>query len=164
MIFGIGIVVARLHLNQGHLIGSIAIDFVGAHVNEHGLGTVLARSFEQVQGADGIYIKIDERNLSSLVVRWLSGAVNNAIEARLTEKREDGFPVADIQIPVSKVASASLQTSEIPSRIACRAEELLPHVVVNAGYTVSLALEIQHGFGANQSIATTNQNMHRAFL
>src|SRR5258708_2757613 len=125
----VGIVIPRLCFNQRPLVGSIAVNFVGAHMNEHSAGTKLPRHFQKVEGAHGVYIKINERNLSSLVVRWLSGAVNDAIELRLPEQGGHCFPVPDVQILVREVACAALDASEIPTGIASGPEELLPQVV-----------------------------------
>ena len=49
---GIGVVPAFFQFLEGNLVGRVAIDLVGAHVDERGVGSVQPGRFQQVQRAD----------------------------------------------------------------------------------------------------------------
>ncbi len=46
---------------QGNRVRFVAIDLVGAHVDEHGVGRISAGGLQQVEGPDGIDIEVIER-------------------------------------------------------------------------------------------------------
>src|SRR5258708_27923334 len=84
-----GVVPARRQLDQGHLIGRIAIDLVGAHEYERGFGRVLPVRLQQVQGAGGIDLEVVERSSRCQVMRGLSRAVNHSAWPDILEQLVD---------------------------------------------------------------------------
>src|SRR5689334_13524326 len=63
-------------LDQRQPVRTITVHLVGGHVNERGLGTMLAASFEEVEGAPCVNIEIIKRNRRGQVVRRLRSGVN----------------------------------------------------------------------------------------
>src|SRR6056297_366231 len=85
-----------IQLDQGEVIGSVSVHFIGAHVAKDRLGAVLAGRFEQIDGSAGVDVEIEQRYVFGLVVRWLSRAVDNQIESMAAEEFIDCLTVADI--------------------------------------------------------------------
>jgi hypothetical protein len=59
-----------------------------------------------------------------------------------------------VEIVVAKVAGGALQPLQVPSRVARRAKELAPHVVINADDGMTLAVKVLHSFGADEAAET----------
>ena len=110
---------------------------------------MLARGFEEVQRARGIYFEIEKGNVASLVVRRLCCAVDNEIELVLLEEIEHSFAITDVQVNRCEVVRDTLQSLEIPNGVPPGTEEHAPHVVVHANYAVPLAIEMLDGFRSN---------------
>jgi len=69
-------------------------------VYEGALGTMAARSFEKVEGSNGIGVKVFEGDGCGPVMRWLCRCMDNGIRVDLGNQCEDLFSIPDIQFVV----------------------------------------------------------------
>src|SRR6266550_1966275 len=159
-IFRPRVVVPLLQLRKWNLVGRIAINLVGAQKYEYRLGRMLARRFQEIHRAKRIHLEIEQGNLSRFIVRRLRRAVDDQIEALCSKEFFDGRSVANVQRRVSEPLGYGLQPLQIPERVARRAEENPPHVVIHAHNFMSLPVEMFDRFRTNQSAATGDQNFH----
>src|SRR6266480_1177136 len=159
-IFRPRVVVPLLQLRKRNLVGRIAINLVGAQKYEYRLGRMLARRFQEIHGAKRIHLEIEQGNFSRFIVRRLRRAVDDQIEALRSKEFFDGRSVANVQRRVREPLGRSLQPLHIPERIARRAEENPPHVVIHAHNFMSLPVEMLDRFRTNQSAAAGDQNFH----
>ncbi len=157
-IFGARVFPASGKLNERNLVGSVAVNFVGAKKNENGFRRMLARGFEKINCAEGVDFKIEDGNVASLVVRGLRGTVNDEIEAARTKKFVERGAVANVGGEVRKSFGGRFEAFEIPERVAGGAEKFAAHVVVNADDGVALAIEVCDSFRANESAASGDEN------
>ena len=77
------IIPARGQFLQFDPIGRVAIHLVGAHMDKGGVGSMEPGGFEQVHCADGIGIKIIERNGGGAVMAGLCRRVDYRNRANL---------------------------------------------------------------------------------
>jgi len=159
-VFRAGIVPASGKFGEGNFVGGISIDFVGAEKDKDGFRRMLARGFEQVDGAERVDFKIENGDVASLVVRRLRGTVDDQIEAIRTEELLDGRAIADIQADVNEAVGFGFQAFEVPKSVAGGAEEFAAHVVVDANDIVTLAVEMFDSFRADESAGTSDKNFH----
>ena len=159
-IFRPRVVVPLLQLHERNLVGRIAINLVRAQKYEYRLGRMLARRFQEIYRAERIHLEIDQGNLSGLFVRRLRRAVHDQIEALRSKEFFDGRSVANVQRRVGEPLGHGLQPLQIPERVARRAEENPPHVVIHAHNFMSLPVEMLDRFRTNQSAAAGDQNFH----
>src|SRR4051812_6426780 len=61
VILRLWILPSRGKLYERHLIGSVAVDLIRAHVNEYGVARIPPRRFEQIERADGIDVEVVKR-------------------------------------------------------------------------------------------------------
>src|SRR5579864_2901382 len=85
MIFRTGVVIARAEFLEWNFVGRVAVNLIGAQKNEHGLGTMLVRGFEEMEGAESVHLEVENRDIARLVVRRLRGAMDNQAEAVRSE-------------------------------------------------------------------------------
>src|SRR6267378_2323790 len=121
---------------------------------------MLARRFQEVHRAEGIHLEIEQGNLSRFIVRRLRRAVDDQIEALRSKEFFDGRSVANVQRRVRESLGHGLQPLQIPERVARRAEENPPHVVIHAHNFMSLPVEMLDRFRTDQSAAAGDQNFH----
>src|SRR5256885_15959638 len=114
IILWLGIVVACFQLHQRQFIWRIAVDFVCAHMDEHGLGTELARGLKEIHGANSIDIKVNERNTGGFIMGRLRSAVNDAVEAVLLEQGKYVLATKDVGMEMLKKAGDLLGTRRVP--------------------------------------------------
>ena len=159
-VFGAGIVPTRREFGEGNFVGGVSIDFVGAEKDEDGFRGVLARGFEQVDGAECVDLEIQNGNVARLVVRRLRGTVDDEVEAMRTEQLLDGRAIADVQADVNEVAGFAFESFEVPKGIAGGPEEFAAHVVVDADDVVALEIEMFNSFRADKSTRACDKNFH----
>ena len=121
---------------------------------------MLARRFQEIHRAERIHLEIEQGNLSRFIVRRLRRAVDDQVEALCSKEFFDGCSVANVQRRVCEPLGHTLQPLQIPERIACRAEENPPHVVIHAHNFMPLPVEMLDRFRTDQSAAAGNQNFH----
>ena len=85
------------------MVGGIAIDFVGGHVDEGGFGAGLPRGFEEVECADGIGVKVVEGDACGEVVRGLGGCVYDGIGFYFGQEFANAHAVSDVYFVVVEV-------------------------------------------------------------
>ena len=73
----VGVVPARVQLDQRDPVRPVAVDLVRAHVDERALGTAAPRGLEQVQRADGVGVEVVEGNGRRTIVGGLRGGVDD---------------------------------------------------------------------------------------
>ena len=130
----VGVVPAGFELHERHVVRPVAVHLVGAHQDEHGLGRVLAAGFEQVERADGVDVEVVERPLGGQVVAGLGGRVDRP--GRTGRSRNSRSTPARSRMSSStwsEVAALAFEPLAIARGVALRAEEVGPHVVVDAG-------------------------------
>ena len=95
---------------------------------------MLARGFEQVQGADGVDAEIRVRLARGPVVRRLRGGVNDQgdVLAECFEKIFHRLPVADVEIVVLITRNGGDEFLPVGQSGRFPAEKPLAQVVVNA--------------------------------
>src|SRR6185369_2863432 len=90
-------------LDEGQVIGGVAVDLVGGGKNEHGVVSKFPRGFEQNGGSVGIDGKIQGRIAGGPIVRWLRCSVNDErdVAAVALKHAVDGGRVANIDFVVA---------------------------------------------------------------
>ena len=63
VIGGIGVIVAGRQFAQRLLVRRVTVNFIRAHENERGFGTMLARGFQQIYRAERVHFKIQQGDL-----------------------------------------------------------------------------------------------------
>ena len=91
-------------------------------------------------------------------MRRLRSAVNDEIEVLRTEERLESNAVSNVNIMVRKVLGCLSKPVEIPRGVAGIAKKYPAHIIVDAVDLVALAVEMLHGFRANEPAGTSNQN------
>ena len=120
---GICKVIARRVLDQWQAIRGVAVDFVGADVDENGTGTISPRAFQQIQRAGCVDIKIIVRPLRGQIVTRLSRGMNDQVRAGRANEREHPVAVSDIEVLMSVCRKFSAELIEHPTGIAFGPEE-----------------------------------------
>src|SRR5438094_7857412 len=160
IILWLGIVVACFQLHQRQFIWRIAVDFVCAHMDEHGLGTELARGLKEIHGANSVDIKVNERNAGGFIMGRLRGAVNDAVEAVLLEQVKYVLATTDIEMEMLKTAGDLLETREIPGGVTRSSKKLSAHIIIYTIDVVSISIEIDDRLRADEPIASCHQYAH----
>ena len=73
----------------------------------------------------------------------------------------DAFAIAYVDVIMREMLRGALQAREIPVRIPRRPKKFAAHVVIYTDHGVPVAVEMLHGFRADQSAATRDENFHR---
>ena len=128
------------------MVGGIAIDFVGGHVDEGGFGTGLTRGFEEVECADGVGVKVVKGDACGEVVRGLGGCVYDGAGFNLGQEFVNTHAVADVYFVVVEVFQDAVQTLLIPARVSLGTKKDGALVVVNAVDNISLFGKIDADF------------------
>lgn len=145
------IIPARGEFLEADGVRAVAIDFVRAHVRKHAGGHMQARGFEQIQGADGVDIKIIERARGGEVVARLRGGVDEQLGFQGFEERGDRLAIADVEFVVVKIFVRGEQAALIPAGVAARTEKVRAHVVVHAMHFPAKAAEMRDDFRSDES-------------
>src|SRR6476660_477244 len=91
------VVPTRVQLLQRNRIRTVAVNLVRGHVDEGRIRARSARGLQQVQRADGIDIKIVERNFRGKIVRRLGGRVDDDGRLQLLDQAQDAGAVAHVE-------------------------------------------------------------------
>ena len=91
------------------MVGSVAIDFVGGHVDKGGFGTGLTCGFEEVERADGVGVKVVEGDACGEVVRGLGGCVYDGTGFYLGQEFAKAHAVADVYFVVVEVFQGAVE-------------------------------------------------------
>ena len=94
---GIGVVVARLELDEIELVRRVAVHLVRGEEDERRLRTVRARRLEQVQRPCRVDLEVVEGPSRGQVVRRLRGAVDDEARPHLRDELRHALPVADVE-------------------------------------------------------------------
>ena len=86
--------------------------------------------------------------------------MDDQIKAVRSKQFFDGRPVANIQRRVCEPLGHTLQPFQVPQRVACRAEENPPHVVVHTHNFMPLPVEMLHRLRTDQPAAARDENLH----
>jgi hypothetical protein len=150
-IFRIGIIPTRLELNKGESVRAVTIDLVGGHVNEGRLRTGAASGFKEIQGTDGVGIKIVEGDLCSTIVRGLGSGVYNDRGLYFLDEGEHALPVANVDFAMLIARDGAAQALESPRSIAFGSKEDFALVVVHAQDGVASLRKVKADLGADQT-------------
>ncbi len=134
---------------QRDLIRRISVNFIGTEQNKNRFRTMESRNFQKIYGTQGIYLKIQDGNLSRLVVRRLRRTVNYQIRSMGAKEFFECNPVTNVHIVVGEMFGATAKALEIPGCIARISEEDTAHIVVHANDFATLAVKMLHSFRAN---------------
>ena len=145
---------SRLELPQRERVRQVAVDLVGRREDEHRLGGVDPRGFEQVHRAHRVDVEVGERLLGRPVMGGLGRGVDHELDRgpEITEDRLDPVAVPDVHRVVA-VAGAErlLEPVSIPRRRGLGAEEDPSHVVVDAHDVEPELPEVRHRLGSDQA-------------
>src|SRR2546421_1413892 len=137
-----GIVVACFQLHQRQFIWRIAVDFVCAHMDEHGLGTELARGLKEIHGANSIDIKVNERNTGGFIMGRLRSAVNDAVEAVLLEQVKYVLATTDVEMEMLKTAGELHWTRGVAGGGTRRSQKTSGQIILVRTDHLSLSIAI----------------------
>ena len=149
VVFRTRIIPACRQLLERNFIGCVTINFIGGHEYEHRIRVRLPRRFEQIQRADGIYVKVNEGDFFCLVMRRLRRAMNDDVETILLKEIKDFLAVTNVEFAMSEVFCDFSKTFKIPACVASGAEKFPPHIVVHAEHAMTFAIVINNSFGTN---------------
>ena len=114
--------------------------------------------FEQVQGADGIGVKIIERNGGGAVMAGLGRRVDYGIRAKRLEQGANAGPVADVQFVMDECRQSLLEPLLVPAGVALRAEKHGALIIVHAmDLPAKFSPKMHADFGADQPGRTGDQ-------
>jgi len=105
---------------------------------------VASYSLENVQGANGINLEIDQRNFFSFIVRRLSSAVNHQVWGSFPQQLKQAFAITYIDRIGFKSTRLALQSLEIRSCTPGGSEEELTHVIIDADYICTKSIPMQN--------------------
>ena len=142
---------------EGEGVGSITIDLVGAHVDEHGVRGVQAGGFEEIEGADGVGVEIIKGTRGSEIVAGLGGSVDDVGGLEGSEAVEHALSVSDIELVMLKGRVLGFESLLIPTGVTLRAEKVCPHVVVNAVNDPTQRRKVVNDFGADEARGTGDE-------
>ena len=115
-------------------------------MHERRLGAGLPRGLKKVQRAAGVGIEVIKRNGRGAVMAGLRGGVHDDGGPELPDQRQHAGAVTDVEFVMDESLEGFLQPALIPARVARRAEEDGPLVVVDA---VDLIAELLREMGAD---------------
>ena len=149
---------SRFLFNERQGVGAVAVDLVGAGEKEGRLRAELAGGFQQDQGAVGVDGEVGDRLLGRPVVRRLGGGVDDQIDicAVFLEQAVDPLCAADVDIAVAVVLERRFELFPVPPGRPVLAEEILPHIVIDADDIESLCVKVFDRFAADQTGRTGN--------
>jgi hypothetical protein len=153
----VGIVPARFQFGQSQRIGTVAIHFVGRHMNEGRFGTGAARRFEEVKRSKRIHFEIEKGNGGGPVVRRLGGGVNDEGRLQFGDQVQNGVAVPNVQRFVAVTRNFGLELAEHPTGVALGSEEDCPVIAVDSRDGESEPREPARHFRADQSAGTCHQ-------
>ncbi len=149
---GVGVVPAGVQLGQSNGIRPVTIDLIGGHVDEGGFRAGLAGGFEEIQGSNGIGVKVVKRDRGGAVVRGLGGGVDDGIGPQGLQQGEHAGTVADVELVVSEGFPKRFgEPALVPSGIALRAEEDGALVVVDPVDGPAEFCKVHADFGADEA-------------
>src|SRR5206468_2610308 len=96
------------------------------------------------------------------VVRRLRSAVDDEVRAVLGEERQHRLPGADVERVVREPAGGAAEPLEVPRRVAVRAEEVAPHVVVDPVDDPAAGIEVGHRLRADEAAAAGDEDRARS--
>ena len=138
-----------------------AADIHCQHEDEDRVPCKSARRFEQVERAARVHVEIVERARCCQIVARLGCRVDDHVRLDLLDQRQYTCPVADVQLEMREVLAGRLQALLISARIAFFAEEIAPHVIVDAEDLPAERVKIGDDFRPNQAVrASDNQFVH----
>lgn len=132
-------------------IGPVAVNLIGAHVDEHGFRRMLPGSFQHVQGADRIRVEVIEGTGSGEIVTGLGRGMDNHVRLQGFEASENRFAVSDVEFMMMETRELRLETLLVPTGVALRAEEIGAHVVVHSVDLPAKLAEILNDFRADEA-------------
>ena len=153
----IGEVPTGFLLCESEGIWSVAIDFVGGHVDERSLGAGSSGCFQEIKRPNGICIEIIKWNSSRPVVAGLGRSMNDSIGLKLFNEIEHALPISDIELIMAEGGNGFQQTIFVPERIPLLPEEDCPLVVVNTMNFTSLPGEEKSDLRSNKAGRTSNE-------
>jgi hypothetical protein len=99
------IIVARLKLDQGHLIRGVAVYLIRAHVDEDALRSKTASGLEHIERTYCVDLEINERKFASQIVGGLSRAVYHHIKRGRFENTANRVTVTYVYTVMRKCPS-----------------------------------------------------------
>src|SRR6185437_1984341 len=96
-------------LNQWQVIGGVAVNFVGADINENGIRTMAACVLQKIQRSRRVNIEIVERAVSCQIVTGLRGGVNDQLETRRSKQVPDGLAIANVHRKMPKSTASRFE-------------------------------------------------------
>src|ERR1035438_7391522 len=112
--------------------------------------SVIARRHQHIHRAHGVDVEIVVGNRRGFVVRRLCGRVDDEVRPLAGEQIAHALAVADVEIEVTVAGNGIHQVADYRARGARRAEELLPHVVIDANYVPAFAGQQARALGADE--------------
>src|SRR5207247_10584889 len=106
---------------------------------------MVPRGPEYTHCSHSVYLKIEQRNVSCLVMRRLRRAMHDQLETLRSKQFFDQGTVANIHRGVREALCRALKPLQVPQRVSCGPEEYAAHVVIHAGDLVTLPLKMFHG-------------------
>src|SRR6185369_14957590 len=113
--------------------------------------TVVARGHQHVHRAHRIDIEIVVRNRRGLIVGGLRSRVDDEIGPLAGHQIAYTLAVADVEVEVTVAGNVIHQIAHHYSSRAGRAEELLPHIVIDADDVPTLAGQQARALGADET-------------
>ena len=159
---GISVVVALFELDELELVRRVAVDFVCREEDEWGFRAAAAGALEQVQRPDGIDVEVVEWPRGREVVGWLGRAMDDEIRLLLGDDAQDRLAVADVDVTVLEMPRRSSQPLEVPGRVPVLAEEVAPHVVVDAVHAPAALVEEGHHLRSDEPAGAGDESGLRA--
>jgi hypothetical protein len=121
-----------------------------------------ARGLEEVQRADGVHLEVVEWPLRGEVVRGLGGGVDDQGGPCLRDEPRDPGAVADVEVVVLEATRLAPEPLEVPGRVPVRAEEVAPHVVVDAVHAPAALVEEGHHLRPDEPAGAGDESGLRA--
>src|SRR5262249_32974988 len=114
--------------------------------------------FEQVQGAEGVHFKIDERYFFGFVVGGLRRTMNDQVEALFSKQIKNLPAIANVNIVGMKVVGCRFQPLQVPRGISRWPKKEAAHIAISADNSVTLPVKMHHGLGANEATAASYED------
>ena len=111
----------------------------------------IARGHQHVHRADRVDVEIVVRNGRGFIVRRLRGRVDDEVGPLGGEQIAHALAVANIEIEVAVAGNGIHQIAHHGAGGARRAEELLPHIVIDADDVPTFAGQQARALGADES-------------
>src|SRR5882762_1183736 len=147
----IGIVPARFLLNKSDLVGRVAVDLVGRHVDEGAVDRVTPDSFKHIECSDRIDVEIVEWPGGGEVVARLGCRVHGERGLQRGDQRVYPATVADVELVMLEPSVGLDEAPLVPTRVPARPEEVGAHVVVHPVDFPVEAAEIFDDLGSDQT-------------